>query len=133
MRPCSSAWPVKGVGEGSAGAGAGAAAASSRERRRASARSRASCAADGGASSPRNEDAGAARRRCFVSEECGGGIGVIVASPSSSYLWGARRRFSGDGVRRLIPGLFELNSLMALRFTRPNVDSWSLTKHARAT
>ena len=25
-----------------------------------------------------------------------------------------------------------LNSLMALRFTRPNVDSWSLTRHARA-
>ena len=46
MSPCSSAWPVKGVGEGSAGAGAEA--ASSRERRRASARSRASCAAETG-------------------------------------------------------------------------------------
>ena len=118
MSPCSSTWPEKGVGEGSAGAGAGA--ASSRDRRRASARSRASCAAETGPVAS-----------WFVSDGAGGGM-LMRTSPSSSYLWGVRRRFSGDGVRRRIPGLFELNSLMALRFTLPKVDSWSRTRHARA-
>ena len=52
-----------------------------RERRRASARSRASCAAETGPVAS-----------WFVSDGAGGGM-LILTSPSSSYLWGVRRRW----------------------------------------